>query len=193
MGEKLLRVQQRTCQPACAPACSSSSHCVVWCCVAAAGLWQGLPPLPRLLQPGRPDPQVRPEHLPPVLPRVCKGHRLCQVPVNQHAASAGQQRAGPPTHSLPPSPHAEHPSAGVRRRKRAAAAQLLLCLRRRQRRPNWRGGVGSRQGRRALASCLPVAPAVAGGARKMRPLCGSVPGSRTSTTVAFFVLRGPAW
>ena len=35
-----------------------------------AGVWQGLPPLPRVFQPGRPDPQVRPEHLPPVLPRV---------------------------------------------------------------------------------------------------------------------------
>ena len=38
---------------------------------APQGVRQGLAPLPRVLQPGRPDPQVRHEHLPPVLPRVC--------------------------------------------------------------------------------------------------------------------------
>lgn len=54
--------------------CLTPGHIGRCCCA-------GLPPLPRVLQPGRPDPQVRHEHLPPVLPRGTP------VPQGQQAAS----------------------------------------------------------------------------------------------------------
>ena len=55
------------------------------CCCA------GLPPLPRVLQPGRPDPQVRHEHLPPVLPRGASAQRawLAGWPGANWAAARG--------------------------------------------------------------------------------------------------------
>lgn len=61
-----------------------------WCGAGRKGLFlaqsltpfptQSTPPLsflqPRVLQPPRPDPQVRPQHVSAVLPPVCQGHRL---------------------------------------------------------------------------------------------------------------------
>merc|ERR1712232_539422 len=40
------------------------------------------PSVPYLREQARSDPQVQHQHLPPVLPRVREGHRLCQVPLS---------------------------------------------------------------------------------------------------------------
>ncbi|XP_033028766.1 uncharacterized protein LOC117060544 isoform X1 [Lacerta agilis] len=40
------------------------------------------PEEPRVLQPPRPDPKVRAQHVPPVLPPVRQGHRLHQAGLN---------------------------------------------------------------------------------------------------------------
>lgn len=83
-----LAVLQNVCWQGCTGAAAAAAHPLPTACLrpqpwstrhhafrdrvepAPQGVRQGLPPLPRVLQPGRPDPQVRHEHLPPVLPRV---------------------------------------------------------------------------------------------------------------------------
>merc|ERR1711977_759105 len=58
--------------------------------LASQDLRQGLPPVPRLLPPGRPRPQVRHRLLQTVLPRARPPHRLQEAEVNPAPSSSAR-------------------------------------------------------------------------------------------------------
>merc|ERR1712093_173967 len=67
---------------------------------------QGLEGLPHLPAPGWSDPQVRPQHLPPVLPRALGRHRLHQEPLKRSLPLVDPRclPAPPPRYPPPPPP-----------------------------------------------------------------------------------------
>ena len=108
---------------------------------------------PCLQQPPRPDPQIRPRHLPPLLPRVRQRHRLREVPIGCQSAAAHGARGRA----------AHEPVAGCP----LASCQQGACFALSRRDRGCGGGVcAQRSGARIVSTSWPQEPS-----RRLSPAC----------------------